>query len=138
MKYRAFAITISYVLLLLLSSQTILAAGTGGTGGIGGGGGTDSEAPSQLCDLLDIVAKTIKIIAPAAGIAFFLMLIYAGYKYIFSFGNPGGAGQARGAITTALIGVVVLLLVYAIFKSLELVTGINLLNYTPEGTQCSF
>ncbi len=136
MKYRALSITIVYVLLLLLVSQTAFAASTGG-GGPPGGGGSDSETPSQLCDLLGIVAKTIKIIAPAAGIAFFLMLIYAGYKYIFSFGNPGGAGQARGAITTALIGVVVLLLVYAIFKSLELVTGINLLNYTPAGTLCN-
>ncbi len=133
MNKKSLAISLFYLILFLVLNQGVFAAA-------GGGGGPiidESTEPSQLCDLIDIVAKAIKIIAPAAGIGFFAMLIYAGYKYIFSFGNPQGASSARSAIMTALIGVVVLILIYAIFKSLELVTGIDLLNYTPEGTQCS-
>lgn len=133
MNKKSLAISLFYSVLFLALNQGVFAAAGGGVGSGGSGGG---EEPSQLCDLIDIIAKAIKIIAPAAGIGFFVMLIYAGYKYIFSFGNPAGASQARSAMITALIGVVVLLLIYAIFKSLELVTGINLLDYTPENTQC--
>ncbi len=133
MNKKSLAISLFYSILFLALNQGVFAAAGGGGPGPGGGG---SEEPSQLCDLIDIIAKAIKIIAPAAGIGFFVMLIYAGYKYIFSFGNPQGASSARSAMMTALIGVVVLLLIYAIFKSLELVTGINLLDYTPENTQC--
>lgn len=137
MNKRSLVISLAVILSNLIFIQVAYAASSGGIApGPGPGSGTD--APSQLCDFLDIVAKVIRIIAPAAGIGFFLMLIYAGYKYLFSFGNPGGAADARKAMLTAIIGVVVLLLVYGIFKSLELVTGLNLLNFQPENTLCTF
>lgn len=135
MSKKSLLLTFSFLITYLIFAQAALAASSGGIGTPGSGG---SEEPSQLCDFLDIVAKVIRIIAPAVGIGFFLMLIYAGYKYIFSFGNPAGAAGARQAILTALIGVVVLLLIYGIFKSLELVTGINLLNFQPDNTLCTF
>lgn len=135
MRKRSLIITFSVVISYLLFAGITLAAGTGGVGGPPGGDPTVDGAPPQICGLLEIVAKMIRIIAPAAGIGFFVMLVYAGYQYLFSFGSPGGAGKARSAMLTALIGVIVLVLIYGLFKSLELVTGINLLNYNP-GTTC--
>jgi len=132
MNKQSFAISLAFIFTYFIFVQTTMAAPTGG----GGGGGTGSNNPSQLCDLLGIVAKVIRIIAPAAAIGFFLMLIYTGYKYLFSFGNPAGAADARKAMLFAIIGIVVLLLVYAIFKSLELVTGLDLLNFQVAGASC--
>lgn len=122
MNKQSFAISLAFIFTYFIFVQTAIAT---------------NHEPPKLCGLLAIVAKIIQIIAPAAAIGFFLMLIYAGYKYLFSFGNPAGAADARKAMLMAIIGIVVLLLVYAIFKSLELVTGLDLLNFQPQGTQCT-
>ncbi len=61
----------------------------------------------------------------AVGIAIIgasLMIIYAGYKYTMSRGNPGEISNAKEIIYSTLLGVVLLLLSYSILKFL----GINL------------
>jgi hypothetical protein len=66
----------------------------------------------------------------AIGIAVFgasLMIIYAGYKYTTSGGNPSAIGEAKEIIQNALLGLLLLLLSYTILHFL----GINLKNASP-------
>ncbi len=86
----------------------------------------DGEPP-QIVQLTELISKIIGFIAPIAGIGFFLILVYAGYLYIFSFGDPGKAGKARSAMLTAVIGLVVLVLIYLVYVAIGLMTGCNVL-----------
>ena len=98
---------------------------------------TDAEPPKILA-MTELVAKIISFIAPVAGIGFFLMLVYAGYQYIFSFGDPGKAGKARSAMLTAIIGLVVLVLIYLVYVAIGAITGCNVLelNFGGGSTVC--
>ena len=46
------------------------------------------------------------VIGIAGGVAF-LLLIYGGFKFIFSVGNPESIQQGREIITAAIIGLIV-------------------------------
>lgn len=94
--------------------------------------------PPEISGLTTLISKIIGLIAPVAAIGFFLMLVYSGYLYIFSFGDQGKAGKARGVMLTALIGIAVLILVYLIFVAIGLATGCNVLelNFDNPGGIC--
>ena len=62
---------------------------------------------------------------PIAAALAALVIIYGGYRYITSAGNPEALKDAKDIIVGALIGLVLLLLAYVI---------LNQLQYIPSGT----
>lgn len=80
-----------------------------------------------------IVERAFNYIIPFAGLAAFVVLIAGGFSYLTSGGDPQKAKQAQGVITGAIIGLVVTLSVYLIFRLLGLITGLNLLQFEIPG-----
>jgi hypothetical protein len=62
------------------------------------------------------------------GVIFFFMLIWGGYEYITAGGDKDAISRATKRITTAFIGIVILLSVYAILYVIEALFGISLTN----------
>jgi cbb3-type cytochrome oxidase subunit 3 len=48
------------------------------------------------------------------GVVFFILIIYGGYMWMFSMGNEQTAGKAKDIIIAAVIGLVIVLMAYAI------------------------
>ncbi|MFH0942696.1 MAG: hypothetical protein V1810_00835 [Candidatus Beckwithbacteria bacterium] len=76
-----------------------------------------------------IFKNILLIIVPLAGLAAFVVIIVAGFQYLTSAGDPKKLQQASGTLTAAIIGIVVVILIYFIFKLIEAVTGLNLLQF---------
>ncbi|MBU2051886.1 hypothetical protein KKH13_01615 [Patescibacteria group bacterium] len=85
--------------------------------------------PAKLQDLELIVKNIFNIIIPLAGMAAFVVLIVGGFQYLTAGGDPKKVQQAQGIITGAIIGIIVTLGVYLIFRLLGLITGIDLLQF---------
>jgi peptidoglycan hydrolase-like protein with peptidoglycan-binding domain len=64
--------------------------------------------------LTDLLIKIITLLLSVAGIIAVLMLIVGGFWYITSAGNEEQAEKGKTAITNAIIGVIVVLLSYAV------------------------
>ena len=75
----------------------------------------------------DIIAGLIMLILVIAAIVFFFMLLWGGIQYITSGGDKGKTEEARGRITAALIGLVIVFAAWAIAQLLETFFGITLL-----------
>lgn len=60
----------------------------------------------------DIVSALIPYIFATAGILLLLYLIYGGYQFMFSRGDPKAVQQAKGVMTTALIGFVIVFVAF--------------------------
>ncbi len=76
--------------------------------------------PSSL-----IRAVVIGILAIAA-LVFFIMLLVGGVKYILSGGDKGKTESARGQITAALIGLVIVFAAWAILQLMAAFIGVDL------------
>lgn len=73
-----------------------------------------------------LISAAIILILVVAALIFFFMLIYGGVKYISSGGDKGQTEQARGTITTALIGLVIVFSAWAIITLINAFFGIDI------------
>lgn len=80
--------------------------------------------PAQISDIIGILERIIKLLAPAAGIAFFIMLLVGGFQFVNSGGDPKAAGQARTTLTFALIGILLVVASWLILKLIGEITGV--------------
>ena len=88
-----------------------------------------SQGAATLQGFQCIVERLFNYIIPFAGLAAFVVLIAGGFQYLTSGGDPKKVQQAQGVITGAIIGIIVTLAVYLIFRLLGLITGIDLLQF---------
>lgn len=73
-----------------------------------------------------IISAVIVFILVAAALVFFFMLVWGGIRYITSGGDKGQTEAARGQITAALIGLVIVFAAWAIINLVNLFFGINI------------
>jgi len=65
-------------------------------------------------DLPTIIGKIVGAALAFLGVVFFILIIYGGYMWMFSMGNEQTAGKAKEIIIAAVIGLVIVLMAYAI------------------------
>jgi len=84
-------------------------------------GGTNyiSKLLKTLVTLIFIVGTTV----------FVFMLLYGAIKWIASGGDKAQLESARGTITNALIGLVLLVATFAIVKLIEIIMGVQILQF---------
>ncbi len=83
---------------------------------------TGLEATKQAAALPDvggnnipgIIGKIIGAVLAFVGIIFFVLIIYGGFTWMFSRGNEQDVEKAKNLITSAVIGLIIVLAAYAI------------------------
>lgn len=73
----------------------------------------------------DLVNRMILFLFPLAGIVLFFVLIWGGYDFLLSQGNPEKIKSARAKITAGLIGFVLLVASYLIVKLITVIFGLQ-------------
>lgn len=80
---------------------------------------------AQLSDLECIFKNVVGVILGFAGIVFFILLILAGFKFITAGGDPKALESAKKTLTSAIAGLVVILLAYLILVLIKTITGVD-------------
>ena len=75
-----------------------------------------------------IVSALVVFVLIVAALIFFFMLVLGGIRYITSGGDKGQTESARGQITAALIGLVIVFAAWAIINLVNIFFGLNLLS----------
>lgn len=82
-----------------------------------------------IADLNDLFGNVISIVLSLAGLVLFIMLISGGIKYLVSGGDPKKIEGAKGTLTSAITGMVILVLSFLILKLIEKFTGASLTTF---------
>lgn len=90
---------------------------------------TDPNTPVQLVDLQEIFKNVVNVILGFAGIAFFVLLLIGGFKYIISGGDPKAIEGAKKTITYAVGGLLVIILSYLVFVFIKQFTGVDVTKF---------
>lgn len=88
-----------------------------------------ADEPAKISDIVDILKNIISLLAPAAGIAFFIMLVVGGFKFLTA-GDPKAAAGARSTLTYAVIGIILVVAAWLILKLIADFTGANVTTVT--------
>lgn len=86
-------------------------------------GGPD-PGPANFADVEVVIRNILMVIFPLFGIVAFFMLVFGGFRLLFSGGNPESIKKAWGQITWAIVGIILLIAVWLIFKFVEEFTGV--------------
>lgn len=118
--------------LFLMPGQMVLAEDTttgvnkalGGlkTTGEKGLGSTDANL-YPTGGLPEIIGKVVGAALAFLGVAFFILMIYGGYMWMFSMGNEQTTTKAKEIIIAAVVGLIIVLLAYAITSYIGSVVG---------------
>lgn len=83
----------------------------------------EQKGAATLKGFEGLFQNAVSAILGLAGIVLFLMLIAGGFRYITSGGDPKSAAGARGTLTFAIIGLVVIAGAFLILRFIEDLTG---------------
>ncbi len=72
----------------------------------------------------EIVSSLLKILFPIVGLLLLLYLLYGGYQYMLSRGDPKAIEAAKGVITNALVGFVIVFVAFWLVQLIGRVLGI--------------
>lgn len=90
---------------------------------------TGAVVPATLTpinNLLNILRAGIQFILVIAFVLAFIFLLIGGLRWITAGGDEKAIGSARNMITAALIGLVIILVAYAIIRLVEIFFGVNI------------
>jgi FtsH-binding integral membrane protein len=87
-------------------------------------------SPATLASLNILFANVLGAAIATTGIAFFIMVLIGGFKYLTSGGNSQSLESARNTLTWAILGLVITALAYLILRLIENFTGVkSILNF---------
>lgn len=81
---------------------------------------------AQIKCLESLFARIIGLVASFAGIIFLIMFLIGGFRYLLSGGEPKKVEGAKGTITAAFLGLLLIVSGYIILRLLSAFTGIDL------------
>lgn len=73
-----------------------------------------TKATIDSSNLSTIIGTIVGAALSFLGVVFFILIIYGGYMWMFSMGNEQTATKAKEIIIAAIIGLVIVLMAYAI------------------------
>lgn len=82
----------------------------------------------RILDIEKLLGALIGLILIIAALVFFFMLVIGGVQWIVSGGDKAATEAARGRITAALIGLVIVFAAWAIVKLIEQFLGITIIS----------
>jgi len=80
---------------------------------------TDSDAPPTISgNIGPLVERVTGYLFPIAVLLSFVFIILGGYMWIISGGDPGKVKQAQGTLTWAILGLVIVLVIFGVLRIL--------------------
>lgn len=91
-------------------------------------GGTINDVVQISC-LQVVFARIINVVAALSGLAFLIMLLFGGFKYLTAGADPKAAESAKGTLTAAFLGLFLIIAAYLILRLLSVFTGLDLTKF---------
>lgn len=88
-------------------------------------------APGETADVATIYSletlfeNVVRTVVSLSAVALFIMFVIAGFSFLFSGGDAKKLEQARGTLTNAIIGLVVIVAAYLIIRIIQVFTGVD-------------
>ena len=85
--------------------------------------------PLQISDLEVVFKNVVNVALGFAGIAFFVLLLVGGFKYMTAGGDPKAIEAAKKTLTAAIAGLLVVILSFLVLVFIKEFTGIDLTEF---------
>ena len=87
------------------------------------------DGVAKISDLETVIGNVISYALGFAGIVLFILLLIGGFRFITSGGDPKAVEGARKTLTSAIAGLIIILLAYVILVLITNLTGVDVTNF---------
>lgn len=94
-----------------------------------GYGISNAQGVASIECLVPLVTNVIRAVISLGAVALFIMLLVGGFNFLFSGGDQKKLEAARGTVTQAIIGIVIMSLAYLIILTIETFTGVKVTDF---------
>lgn len=91
------------------------------------------QGAATLQCLEPLFANVVRALTAIVGIAIFIMFVIGGYGFLFSGGDQKKLEKARGTLTGAIAGLVIIVVAFLILRTISLFTGVDVTKFTVGG-----
>lgn len=91
--------------------------------------GVNGGAATIGC-LEPIFTGVVQALTALLGVALFIMFVIGGYGFMFSGGDQKKLEKAKGTLTAAIAGVIIIVVAYLILQTIHLFTGVDVTHFT--------
>lgn len=95
------------------------------------GGGKTIGSVTEYATLFPILSIILKNIYVIAAIILFIMIFIGGLGMIINAGNAEKQKQSSKTLGSAVLGFVIMFLSYWLIKIIEIITGVEIIPFTP-------
>ena len=85
--------------------------------------------PAKISDLGTLFERIVSLALGFAGIVLFILLLVGGFKFITSGGDPKAVESARKTLTSAIAGLIIILISYLIMILISNITGVDVTEF---------
>lgn len=89
------------------------------------GGCLENTDVATIQCLVPLFGNLVQGVLVLSGVALFVMLVVGGYNFLLSGGDQKKLEMAKGTLTNAVIGLVVIVAAYLIIKTVSVFTGVT-------------
>lgn len=86
--------------------------------------------PATIGDLESVFKNVIQYALGFAGIVLFVLLLVGGFKFMTSGGDPKAVEGAKKTLSSAILGLFIILISYLILVFIKTITGVDVLNFS--------
>lgn len=87
-------------------------------------GSLEDTDVATIQSLETLFSNFVQTVVALAGVALFIMFVVAGFTFLFAGGDQKKMEQARGTLTNAVVGLVVVVAAYLIVRIISVFTGV--------------
>lgn len=80
------------------------------------------NVPTIRC-LEPLFQNVVQAVLALTGVGLFVMLVIGGFNFLLSGGDPKKLEAARGTLTSAIIGIVIIVVAFLIIKTVQVFTN---------------
>jgi hypothetical protein len=80
-----------------------------------------------------LFTNVVQALVALLGVALFIMLVIGGFGFLLSGGDQKKLEKARGTLTAAITGVVIIIIAYLILRTISLFTGVDVTQFSITG-----
>ncbi len=77
-----------------------------------------------------IFGNVVQALTALVGVVLFIMLVVGGFSFLVSGGDQKKLEKARGTLSAAITGLVIIVVAYLILKTITVLTGVDVTQFT--------
>lgn len=91
----------------------------------GGFGIEGADGVASIQCLIPLISNVIKAVVSLGAVALFIMLLVGGFNFLFAAGDQKKLEAARGTVTQAIVGIIIMSVAFLVIKTISVFTGVD-------------